>query len=239
MSCRRRRVNAQREADLADFRQLRDSQADQAALPALRAAPVVTLSWYETGLEPVPQHQRAALRQHLMSLQGEFESLLASACEAPAGELDSSPAPAPASASASAQASKVDSLLAQVCATCTGYCCRHGNGRHAFLDAAALRKAWLEHSDLNFAELVDGYLDEIPALHHIDSCVFHGERGCVLSRNRRAELCNRWECPGLRDARTFAESSGATRFFVVRGKPGEAFAAGFVPSPGDCPTDPD
>lgn len=218
MSCRRRRVDARNAAEMAELRQLRDARAASAGLPATQRPPVVVVSWYETAMVPVPAAQRQALREHLLALRSEVEALQ--------GMPQPAAAPAPA-------APAVDSLLAKVCASCTGHCCRDGNGRMAFLDARAMQRAVLDAPDSTYAEVVDAYLADIPQRHHADSCVFHGERGCALPRHRRADLCNRWECPGLREARNHAESSGATQFFVVRGRIRQAFAADFVPPCGD------
>ncbi len=221
--CRWRRVEAQRRADF-EQRMLaeRDAAALRAKLPEARLAPMVVVRLYQTGLEAVPTAQREAMRSHLMALQPQVEALRAAAETRAA-------TPAPDTAQGDCEKQEIDALLGQVCASCTGHCCRPGFGGHGFLDAAALFKLMQASPRLSHVELVESYIGAIPELHHAQSCAFHGEQGCALPRQRRADICNDFECPGLEATRQHAESSGVRRVWVVRRESFERAEVGFVP----------
>ncbi len=227
IGCRRRRVDEQLRAEMSELALLRDARATHAGMLELKSAPVIALNWYEPGVGPIPPQQREAFRLHLMALQSDVDAMIA---EAAAADPDEAAAALSVAASPS-QPADVEPLLGNVCGRCTGFCCQDGNGRHAFLDAAAMLRARLAHPTATHADVVDGYLADIPDEHQDNSCVYHGLRGCVLPRNRRSDLCNSWECPPLVKAREYTQSAGGTSLFVVRGRPGQApFAADFLPS---------
>lgn len=227
--CRYRRdVARRRQALQARFREARDAAAAAAGDPSAAQAPVIVVRYYETPLEPVPEAQQQALRDHLMALAPAADALLADAAW-PGDDAD-----AAAPGSARVDAAEVDALLGQVCARCTGHCCRLGYARHAFLDAEALAQQRRHNPTLDHAALVDRYLAALPALHHATSCAFHGEQGCVLPRPQRASICNRFECPGLEDTRRAAEQDGVRRVYVVRHGEAGGPQGGFAPPyPGD------
>jgi predicted nucleic acid-binding Zn ribbon protein len=225
--CRHQRLTAERRAALsARLQALRDAAALASGLADTPAVPVVRVRYYDTRLEPVPESQRQSLRCHLMALEPEVAALgqadAERADDALADEDDGGLASFPTDP-------QVDALLGQVCGRCTGYCCRLGFGRHAFLDAAALHRALRREPGLDHAALVARYLDALPALHHAGSCGFHGERGCVLARSQRASICNTFECPGLEQTRQLAEQKGVRRVFVVRHDDEHGPVGAFVP----------
>jgi hypothetical protein len=225
--CRHQRLMAEQRAALsARLEALRDEALQASGLADTPPPPVIRVRFYNTGLEPVPDSQRQSLRSHLMALehavdglrQAEAEVGMEAEAEADDGGLGTFPADP-----------EIDALLGQVCACCTGHCCRLGFSRHAFLDAAALRRAQRRSPALDHGALVDGYLNALPALHHAGSCGFHGERGCVLARHQRALICNTFECPGLEQTRQQAEQKGARRVFVVRLDDAQAPMGALVP----------
>ena len=229
--CRHQRLMAERRAKLAARLQaLRDAAALASGLADTPPAPVIRVRYYSTGLEPVPDSQRQALWQHLMALEPEVKALRLAEAEAPkpddpaAGEDDGGLGSFPADP-------EVDALLGQVCGRCTGYCCRLGFSRQAFLDAPALHRAQRRAPDSSHADLVAAYLEALPALHHAGSCGFHGERGCVLPRSQRASICNTFECPGLEQTRQAAERDGVRRVFVVRLDDEHGPVGAFAPPP--------
>lgn len=231
-TCRHKRLEQQRKAEFAArLAKERDLAAESVGVPDAATAPVVVVRWYDTPLEPVPEAQRATFRSHLIALQPEVVMLAeAEAARAAAGSADEEVwSPPPLDADAQRRADEVDALLGQVCARCTGYCCRLGYSRQAFLDAPAMRRAQREHPGAVYEDLVQAYLDAIPALHHAGSCAFHGERGCVLPRERRAAICNSFECPGLELTRRHAEQDGVRRVYVVRHDAEHAPQGGFAP----------
>ncbi len=224
--CRHQRdVARRRQALQARLLAERDAAAAAAGDPAAAHAPIVVVRYYDTPLEPVPESQRQALRDHLAALEPAVEALLA----APPDEAEGDSPPPPRTPAEQAAAAEVDALLAQVCARCTGHCCRLGYARQAFLDAQALARVRRQAPELSHARLVDDYLAAVPALHHATSCAYHGERGCVLPRERRADICNAFECPGLEQTRRHAEDAGLRRVYVVRHGEAGGPDGGFVP----------
>lgn len=227
--CRHRRLEAQRkEALAARMRADRDAAAAACGDPTAAQAPIVVVRWYDTPLEPVPDSRREAFRAHLMALEPEVDAVLAGP---PADDADPDPPPVPTEAER-AVAAEVDALLGQVCARCTGYCCRLGAPRQAFLDVEALVRERRREPAASHEAIVAWYLAAVPALHHAGSCVYHGERGCVLPRERRAAICNLFECPGLEQTRRHAERDGVRRVYVVRHYEKDGPEGGFAPPVG-------
>lgn len=223
--CRHQRdVARRRQALQARLQAERDAAAAAAGDPAAALAPIVVVRYYDTPLEPVPEAQRQALRDHLLALAPAVDALLAEAAE-PGDDADASASNGPARA----DAAEVNALLGQVCARCTGHCCRLGHARHAFLDAEALAHQRRLDPALGHEALLDRYLAALPALHHAGSCAFHGEHGCVLPRPQRAPICNTFECPGLEQTRRAAEQDGVRRVYVVRHGEAGGPVGGFAP----------
>jgi hypothetical protein len=204
--CRLRRSRARRRSELAArWQAMRDAAAPEAAGADAAEAPVIVVRRYVAALEPVPASQRDELRKHLLSLQAEVERLAAQ------------PAPdGPSEETGDQVDGPTGVLLAHVCARCTGYCCRLGNGRQAFLDAPALLKARQAAPASSHAEVVESYLAAIPPQHHVDSCVFHAADGCALPRERRAAICNSYLCPGLEQVQAHSRERDLRHVFVVR-----------------------
>lgn len=217
--CRHRRIEAglrQRLAESID-RARAAAAADDAEAAA---APPVTVRWFAEPLEAVPQPLIDKLRAHLMALEPEVDALAAQA----------GPAPPAQRCTPSSADDPVDGLLAAICARCTGYCCRYGLGRHAFLDAEALLRARRLHPQADHAGLVGAYLAHAPVEHHHASCIFHGARGCTLPRQMRSAICNDYQCSGLEQAQEMARARGVRRVFVVRHEPGREPVGTFVPA---------
>jgi hypothetical protein len=204
--CRLRRSRARRRVELAArWQAMRDAAAQGALDAAAAEAPVVVVRRYVAALEPVPASQRDELRKHLLSLQAEVDRL---AAEPPRDD--------PPEETGHQVDEPTGVLLAHVCARCTGYCCRLGNGRQAFLDAPALLAARQDAPGRSHAEVVESYLAAIPPLHHVDSCAFHAADGCALPRERRAAICNSYLCPGLEQVQTQSRERDLRHVFVVR-----------------------
>ena len=92
-----------------------------------------------------------------------------------------------------------------------------------------LRRAQLRNPGMEHAGLVDAYVDALPARHSEGSCGFHGEHGCVLPRESRADICNSFECRGLEQARHHAETAGVRRVYLVRHDADHGPLGAFVP----------
>ncbi|MBD9357898.1 hypothetical protein [Methylomonas albis] len=109
------------------------------------------------------------------------------------------------------------SRLGQVCAICRGFCCFHGAAHNAFLDHKTLLRFVTEKPELELYDAVEIYLDYLPSQHYFNACLYQGEQGCTLPREMRANICNDYQCGGLRTARErFATNSDNRAFVVVR-----------------------
>lgn len=84
-----------------------------------------------------------------------------------------------------------------LCAQCGGHCCAQGGTLDAFIDAEVLQRWQQEHPGSSLDDAIDDYLAQLPALHIKNGCGFQGATGCVLPRERRAPVCNRYACNPL------------------------------------------
>ena len=187
MDCRRleadERLRAQRASAMDGARGAAAHAWDD---PALAAAPVLWLRHHAEGFGPPEAVDVAELRAALMALQA-----------------DERPTP-PAAPDASS--TPADGHL---CALCRGRCCAFGLGGKAFLEPHHLR-GWLDQRPAaTWADAVDHYLAFVPAEHLRHSCLFHGERGCTLPRERRSDVCNGFACDALERWRDIAAADPA------------------------------
>lgn len=84
-----------------------------------------------------------------------------------------------------------------LCAQCGGRCCAHGGPMDAFIDIDVLQR-WQEvNPGGSLDDAVEHYLSWLPELHIRHGCAFQGATGCVLPRERRADVCNRYACNPL------------------------------------------
>jgi hypothetical protein len=170
-------------------------------LPGSRAHDyeLLVLPGKEASLETNPPSQRNALREHLMTLLAQAHA--ESAAEVGrAGEFDAAPRPG----------------LAAACAACRGYCCRAGGSR-AFLDAPSIARVREQQPHWDDEAIIAAYLDAVPDQRGVDSCIFHGDRGCTLPRDLRSQTCNEFYCRPLRNWIVSAPQMrpGATAVAVV------------------------
>jgi hypothetical protein len=82
------------------------------------------------------------------------------------------------------------------CSLCKGFCCRNG-ADDAFLDYRTMARLWLADQTRGDVEIMNLYLDRVPAFSYRDSCIFHSKSGCTLDRSMRADVCNTYFCGGL------------------------------------------
>lgn len=100
-----------------------------------------------------------------------------------------------------------DAMIAGACATCRGDCCTGGTD-HAHMDDASLGRLQREHGWRTADDVIAAYAARLPRVHYKGSCVFHGAGGCVLPRDMRADVCNRYVCSSLTQlARTLEENA--------------------------------
>ena len=102
------------------------------------------------------------------------------------------------------------------CAACRGECCRLGAG-HAFLDKMHLARLIVRNADKPAARMYRDYLRRLPRRSVVGSCPYHGEKGCVLPREKLARVCNSWQCDDLYalQNRLKTPEGGAARIAVV------------------------
>lgn len=89
---------------------------------------------------------------------------------------------------------------AVVCGFCRGRCCEVGKAHNGFIDADLLERHGAAHA-VSLADAAAAYLAWLPDRHVADSCLYHGEQGCVLPRAARAPVCNGYACRPLDEAR--------------------------------------
>lgn len=84
-----------------------------------------------------------------------------------------------------------------LCAQCGGQCCAHGGRLDAFIDIDVLQRWQDEHPGSSVEDAIEHYLSRLPEVHIRHGCAFQGASGCVLPRERRADVCNRYACNPL------------------------------------------
>jgi len=86
-----------------------------------------------------------------------------------------------------------NTLSAGICAACRGSCCR-GGGDQAYLTEETLVRSLQAHPDWTLVQIMDSYLQHLPAETVRNSCIFHSAQGCGLPRDLRSSTCNRYLC---------------------------------------------
>jgi len=130
-------------------------------------------------LMPVAPDRVRRLREHLIKAIRKARGLEHAACPLPA-----------APAGFAARVARV------ACSICKGWCCQNG-GDDAFLDDQTMTRVRRDRPELRAGALPRLYLDRVPARAYEDSCIFHGNKGCVLDRSLRADICNSFFCRGF------------------------------------------
>jgi hypothetical protein len=211
MDCRRRATDARLRAELdAALDAARERAAAQWRMPGLRDAPVVWLVDHDKALAPVTPAELAEQRAYLMDL--------GCAAEGP------DPMPDEVDESVDGGGAPTGPTAGnQLCALCSGRCCRLGGQQHAFLRAAPLRRWLSHHVGAAWADAVEHYMNLVPGWHAEGSCLYHGERGCTLPRGMRADICNDFECVPLERVQALSAADpgvavlvGVARHFEMR-----------------------
>ncbi len=118
-------------------------------------------------------------------------------------------------------------LRAAGCAACRGHCCMAG-GNHAFNRVETMVRVMRANGAWSDDELVDAYLGFVAEHTMTDGCVYQGAQGCTLSRELRSEICNRYECNGLRMLRGQFDEGQPVRAYFVHREGGELRGGEFV-----------
>lgn len=90
----------------------------------------------------------------------------------------------------------VGQVARSACALCQGWCCSKG-GEHAYLDGPSLARVRDARPELDAWGIVRLYTRLVANPAYAGSCMFHGAAGCVLDRELRGDLCNKYFCNGL------------------------------------------
>lgn len=106
-------------------------------------------------------------------------------------------------------------LIGATCATCQGRCCLLGGGTHAFLTAETIQLYRWRNPAATPGEVSAHYLSHLPKRTVEHSCVYHGARGCTLSRQARADVCNRYHCNPQSDLLRRFRAMGAKSAVIV------------------------
>ncbi len=93
-----------------------------------------------------------------------------------------------------------ETLSAGACAACRGSCCRSG-GDLAYLTEETIVRSLQAHPDRTLAQIIDSYMERLPAETVRDSCIYHSGTGCGLPRDLRSSTCNRYLCGKLKNLR--------------------------------------
>ncbi|CAN5773699.1 hypothetical protein BH23GEM11_BH23GEM11_15970 [soil metagenome] len=164
-------------------------------------------------LVPLPPSRHAAFVAHL-------DAVIEQAFEAPDPELEAEPGTDPV-AEEKRFARRLQGVpddppaLAATCMACRGFCCLNGARTHAFLTPESL--AFFRHLNPGTTgeETRAAYIAHLPD-HHIEgSCVYHGERGCILPRTQRAGICNHWQCSDRIDLEAQLRAGGSQASLIV------------------------
>jgi len=183
MDCRRREADARAQArSAAHLDAVRAAAARTWDAPVLASAPVLWLRDHADDFAPPAASDIADLRAHLLALEDD----------------------APAPPCGSEEPSATSSLDAALCTLCRGRCCRFGLEGRAFLEAGPLRDWLAQRPGAAWADAVGHYIDLVAPEHLHSSCLFHGRDGCSLPRARRSDVCNRFACRTLEQARDIA-----------------------------------
>lgn len=137
-------------------------------------------------MEALPPDRRAAFEAHLRSVIAE--------------SFDTSPEPpAPPDADPDYTHRRAEEVpdpfvINASCIACQGSCCMQGGGSHAFLTKETIAYTRWRRPDLSQDEIFQTYLSYFPERSTLGSCVYHGEQGCTLERQLRANICNSFQC---------------------------------------------
>ncbi|MCR9295061.1 MAG: hypothetical protein NXI32_20275 [bacterium] len=199
------RKQREAEAEILRDRALQEQKLREKAdvgqnLPLVALVPYTPQAVVENPIE-----RRQQLLEHIRNLIQRAVVCLPSAADYLRPESDYLP-----------EATEVESQVFAVgCRLCRGHCCVAGN-THAFLTISTIRRVFQLYPTWSPQQVFDAYRTRIPEQSVQGSCVFHGQQGCTLPRQMRADLCNRYLCRDLQEIRkAIAENSPNQVFFLA------------------------
>ncbi len=90
--------------------------------------------------------------------------------------------------------SNVSHLLGSMCALCNGKCCNKGRANNAFIQRSTLQRVIDNIDEVTEENIVEIYMQHIPEKSMDGSCLYHTDKGCCLSGELRANICDEFFC---------------------------------------------
>jgi hypothetical protein len=104
---------------------------------------------------------------------------------------------------------------ARLCGQCRGRCCEHGAGWSAFIDVTVLHRWQQEQPERSLADAIEAYLSMLPSEHVQGACLYQSASGCVMPRERRADICNGFACDPLQQVQSIARSDPTAAVLAI------------------------
>lgn len=105
-------------------------------------------------------------------------------------------------------------LMNAACRLCRGHCCTPGWSAKAQLGVEDIQRYRRRDPEATPAEILNRYLDLIPAEMTLGGCYYQGALGCTLPRDLRSQTCNTFSCRGQRVLAS-AERAGAKAAVMI------------------------
>lgn len=192
--------------------------------PEERSAwPVAVVPKFRARSTRLPTRKRAAFAAHLEAqVRGARARFDAGERLAPQEHAASAPAP-------SARAAALNALLGATCGACRGACCRGGGANHAYLREDAMLAYMERFPNASDDDILAAYLSHVPERTLSGGCVYQRADGCTLPRDLRADICNRYFCPGLLSIRDSYGDEAPIQAFVAHYEGPEITGSRFLP----------
>jgi hypothetical protein len=187
------------------------------------AWPVAVVPKHRARPSRLPTARRTAFAEHLTALLRGARARFA------AGERLAPNLPPSSAPPLSSRDAQVDALLAATCAACRGACCHGGGPNHAYLREDAMLAYMQRFPDATDDDILAHYLSYVPERTLTGGCVYQRADGCTLPRNLRADICNRYLCPGLLSLRDRCGGDAPVQAYVAHREGPEITGGRFLP----------
>lgn len=219
-------------------RELHQRGAARSAIPEPETYPITHFPSLRRKRTRLPKKRQQAFRRHLKELIADvvaagWDKTSDAASNADRTvRTDSTVLVIPVSTTPTAEppagpASELDVVSGKACTGCQGFCCLTG-GTHAWLTPATIRRYHAANPGSSPAEVLDAYMALVGTRTYEGSCVYHGQRGCLLPREMRSDMCNTWFCADLRVFRAGVPPDKPVRALMVWPEGQGEFSAAFV-----------
>jgi hypothetical protein len=213
---------------------LRDRVMSAFPLREPAAFPLTVIPAFTAKPANLPERRRRNFRDHLMTLIAQVAAAPASPPIPDRAEGQTAVAEVPPIPDrAEGQTAVVEAppaaraVMGMACACCKGACCKDG-ADHAYLTVDTIRRYRSAHPEQRPRDTLAAYLDRVGPRTYQGSCIFHRSDGCALSRDMRADLCNRHYCKALLEFQRTLPAEGPIRAFFVAADFGVVRAAALV-----------